>query len=45
MNYYSDLIPTALKMLSALALVLAGLGVAIFFTKRMIANRTGGNGD
>ena len=45
MNYYSDLIPSALKLLSALALVLAGLGVAIFFTKRMIANRSGGNGD
>ena len=45
MNYYTDLIPTALKMLSALALVLAGLGVAIFFTRRMITNRTGGNGD
>ena len=45
MNYYSDLIPTALKMLSALALVLAGLGVAIFFTKRMLTNRVGGNGD
>ncbi len=45
MNYYSDLFPTALKMLSALALVLAGLGVAIFFAKRMIANRIGGNGN
>jgi flagellar biogenesis protein FliO len=45
MNYYSDLIPTALKMLSALALVLAGLGVAIFFTKRMLTNRIGGNGE
>ena len=45
MNYYTDLIPTALKMLSALVLVLAGLGVAIFFTKRMITNRTGANGD
>ena len=45
MNYYSELFPTAVKMLSALVLVLAGLGVAIFFTKRMIANRSGGNGD
>ena len=45
MNYYSDLIPTALKMLSALALVLAGLGLAIFFAKRMITNRVGGNGE
>jgi flagellar biogenesis protein FliO len=45
MNYYSDLFPTALKMLSALALVLAGLGVAIFFTKRILHNRIGGNGD
>ena len=45
MNYYSDLLPTALKMLSALALVLAGLGVAIFFTKRVLNNRIGGNGD
>ena len=45
MNYYSDLLPTAVKMLSALALVLAGLGVAIFFTRRMIGNRSGGNGE
>ncbi len=45
MSFYTDLMPTVLKMLSALALVLGGLGVAIFITKRMLTNRTGGNGD
>ena len=45
MNYFAELIPPALKMLSALAVVLAGLLSIIFFTKRMIANSVGGSGD
>ncbi len=45
MNYFPELIPPALKMLAALAVVLAGLLVVIFFTKRMIANRVGGTGN
>jgi flagellar biosynthetic protein FliO len=45
MNYFAELIPPALKMLSALAVVLAGLLAIIFFTKRMIANSVGGSGD
>ena len=45
MSYFPELIPSALKMLFALVVVLAGLLGIIFFTKRMIANRFGHSGD
>lgn len=41
MNYPPDLISTALKMLIVLGVLLGGLVIALYFTKRIIRRRAG----
>jgi flagellar biogenesis protein FliO len=43
MNPTPDLLPTAFKMLAALALVLGGLGFFFFLTKRLMRKDAGRN--
>lgn len=42
MNYYPDLISTALKMSTALAIVLGGLFIFYYLTKRILKKNVGG---
>ena len=45
MNYQPDLISTSLRMLAALALILGGLLVVLYYSKRKFFNKeTGSNG-
>jgi flagellar biogenesis protein FliO len=44
MNGSPDMLATALKMLAALALVLGGLGIFFYFTKRVMRKDIGGSG-
>jgi flagellar protein FliO/FliZ len=41
MNYQPDLVSTGLKMLIALAIVLGGLLMVLYYTKRRLRNETG----
>ena len=41
MNATPDMLATALKMLAALALVLGGLGIFFYFTKRVMRKDIG----
>ena len=45
MTYYPDLLPSALKMLSALVIVLGGLFLVFYFSKRLIHARNGNMSD
>ncbi|UCF86165.1 MAG: flagellar biosynthetic protein FliO [Desulfobacteraceae bacterium] len=42
MNYNPDLISTSLKMLAVLAILLGGLLILLYFTKRKFASQGGG---
>jgi len=42
MNATPDMLTTAFKMLAALMLVLAGLGILFYFTKRVMRKDIGG---
>jgi flagellar biogenesis protein FliO len=44
MNATPDMLATALKMLAALALVLGGLGIFFYFTKRVMRKDIGNSG-
>ncbi len=44
MNASPDMLATALKMLAALALVLGGLGIFFYFSKRVMRKDIGGSG-
>ena len=44
MNATPDMLTTTLKMLAALALVLAGLGVFFYFSKRVLQKNLGASG-
>ncbi len=44
MNATPDMLASALKMVAALALVLAGLGVFFYFSKRVMRKSIGGRG-
>lgn len=44
MNPYPDLIPTALKMIAALGIVLAGIMAVLYFIKRISQGRITGSG-
>ena len=44
MNATPDMLSTTLKMLAALALVLAGLGVFFYFSKRVLQKNMGASG-
>lgn len=44
MNATPDMLATTLKMLAALALVLAGLGVFFYFSKRVLQKNLGASG-
>ena len=44
MNATPDMLATAFKMLAALALVLGGLGLFFFFTKRVMRKDIGASG-
>ena len=44
MNATPDMLATALKMLAALALVLGGLGIFFYFTKRVMRKDIGASG-
>lgn len=44
MNGSPDMLATALKMLAALALVLGGLGIFFYFSKRVMRKDIGGSG-
>ncbi|MGD2097743.1 MAG: flagellar biosynthetic protein FliO [Desulfobacterales bacterium] len=44
MNATPDMLSTTLKMLAALALVLAGLGVFFYFSKRVLQKNIGASG-
>jgi flagellar biogenesis protein FliO len=45
MNATPDMLATALKMLAALALVLGGLGIFFYFTKRVMRKNIGNSGE
>ena len=45
MNATPDMLGTAFKMLAALGLVLGGLGIFFYFTKRVMRKSSGGSGD
>ena len=45
MNATPDILATALKMLAALALVLGGLGIFFYFTKRVMRKNIGNSGE
>jgi flagellar biogenesis protein FliO len=42
MNYHPDLVSTGLKMLTALVIVLGGLLIVLYYTKRKFRNQGGG---
>jgi flagellar biogenesis protein FliO len=44
MNAAPDMLATAFKMLAALALVLGGLGIFVYFTKRVMRKDIGNSG-
>jgi len=44
MNATPDMLATAFKMLAALALVLGGLGIFVYFTKRVMRKDIGNSG-
>ena len=41
MNYHPDLVSTGLKMLTALVIVLGGLMIVLYYTKRKFRNQGG----
>ena len=45
MNATPDMFATSLKMLAALALVLGGLGIFFYVTKRVMRKNIGGGND
>ena len=44
MNYQPDLVSTGLKMLTVLVIVLGGLLIVLYYTKRKFRNQGGGSG-
>lgn len=45
MNYYPDLLSTALKMITALVIVLGGLFIVFYFFRRILKRDVGGSSE